>query len=94
VESRTALKCSTPTVSARSESTGTTLAFLQNHRELIAAFDLLTVPTVAFRVLYCFLRRVLRDYVNYCEQDRLHDSLDKEAPNRRALEQGREQMRL
>ena len=30
------------------------LAFLQNHREVIAAFDLFTVPTVTFRVLYCF----------------------------------------
>jgi transposase InsO family protein len=33
------------------------------------------------------LRRVLRDYVNYYEQDRLHDSLQKDAPNRRAVEQ-------
>ena len=30
------------------------LAFLQNHREVITAFDLFTVPTVTFRVLYCF----------------------------------------
>ena len=30
------------------------LAFLQNHREGIAAFDFFTVPTVTFRVLYCF----------------------------------------
>ena len=29
------------------------LAFLQNHREAIAAFDFFTVPTVTFRVLYC-----------------------------------------
>jgi len=29
-------------------------AFLQNHREVIAAFDFFTVPTVTFRVLYCF----------------------------------------
>jgi transposase InsO family protein len=163
------------------------LAFLQNHREVIAAFDFFTVPTVTFRVLYCFfviehgrrkilhcnvtqhptaewivqqlreafpepcryryvifdrdgkfdaevvaflkasglgpkrtsrqapwqngiaerwigscrreildhvialneqhLRRLLRDYVNYYEQDRLHDSLEKDAPNRRAVEQ-------
>src|SRR5579872_2296729 len=27
---------------------------LQNHREVIAAMDLFTVPTVTFRVLYCF----------------------------------------
>jgi len=31
------------------------LAFLHNHREVIAAFDFFTVPTLAFRVLYCFL---------------------------------------
>jgi putative transposase len=29
------------------------LAFLSNHREVIAAFDLFTVPTLTFRVLYC-----------------------------------------
>ena len=30
------------------------LAFLRNHREAIAAMDLFTVPTITFRVLYCF----------------------------------------
>lgn len=30
------------------------MAFLRNHREAIAAMDFFTVPTVAFRVLYCF----------------------------------------
>jgi len=30
------------------------LAFLHNHREAIVAFDLFTVPTPTFRVLYCF----------------------------------------
>jgi transposase InsO family protein len=30
------------------------LAFLHNHRELIAAMDFFTVPTITFRVLYCF----------------------------------------
>jgi putative transposase len=29
-------------------------AFLQNHREVIAAMDFFTVPTVTFQVLYCF----------------------------------------
>jgi putative transposase len=29
-------------------------AFLRNHREVIAAMDFFTVPTVTFRVLYCF----------------------------------------
>jgi putative transposase len=28
-------------------------AFLDNHREVIAAFDFFTVPTLTFRVLYC-----------------------------------------
>ena len=30
------------------------LAFLENHREAIAAFDFFTVPTETFRMLYCF----------------------------------------
>jgi putative transposase len=30
------------------------LTFLRNHREAIAAIDFFTVPTVTFRVLYCF----------------------------------------
>jgi putative transposase len=41
------------------------LAFLRNHREVIAAMDFFTVPTLTFGVLYCFFvighdrRRVL-----------------------------------
>ena len=31
------------------------LAFMQNHREVIVALDFFTVPTVTFRLLYCFL---------------------------------------
>ncbi|MCC6263869.1 MAG: helix-turn-helix domain-containing protein [Bryobacterales bacterium] len=30
------------------------LTFLHNHREVIAAFDFFTVPTMSFRTLYCF----------------------------------------
>ena len=30
------------------------LAFLQNHRAAIVAFDFFTVPTVTFQLLYCF----------------------------------------
>ena len=30
------------------------LAFLRNHREAIAAMDFFTVPTLTFKVLYCF----------------------------------------
>src|SRR5262245_246693 len=162
------------------------LTFLQNHREVIVAFDFFTVPTLTFQVLYCFfviehgrrrilhfnvtrhptadwivqqlreafpeaspyryavfdrdskfdgtvvkflqatglspkptsaqapwqngvaerwigscrreildhvitidephLRRLLRDYVTYHRADRIHDSLEKDAPNRRAME--------
>jgi len=29
-------------------------AFLRNHRDVVAAMDLLTVPTLTFRVLCCF----------------------------------------
>lgn len=162
------------------------LAFLQNHREVIVAFDFFTVPTLTFRLLYCFfvieherrrvlhfnvtahptsewvvqqlreafpesgpyryvildrdskfnadvikfltstgltpkrtsvqapwqngiaerwigscrrelldhvialseshLRRLIRDYVNYHHEDRIHDSLQKDTPNQRAVE--------
>jgi hypothetical protein len=31
------------------------LTFLQNHREVITAFDFFTIPTVTFQLLYCFL---------------------------------------
>jgi transposase InsO family protein len=30
------------------------LAFLQNHREAIVALDFFTVPTITFKLLYCF----------------------------------------
>ncbi len=162
------------------------LAFLQNHREVIVAFDFFTVPTLTFKLLYCFfviehgrrrilhfnvtrhptaewvvqqlretfpeagpyryvildrdtkfdstvitflqstgltpkrtsvqapwqngiserwvgscrremldhiialneqhLRRLIRDYVSYYHQDRIHDSLEKDTPNRRPVE--------
>lgn len=32
------------------------------------------------------LRRLIRDYVSYYHDDRIHDSLDKDAPNRRPVE--------
>ena len=162
------------------------LTFLANHREVIAAFDFFTVPTVTFHLLYCFfviehghrkilhynvtrhptsewivqqlreafpeagllryvildhdtkfdadviaflkatglqpkrtsirspwqngiaerwvgscrrelldhviplneehLRRLVRDYISYFHEDRIHDSLDKDTPNRRPVE--------
>ena len=33
------------------------------------------------------LRRLIRDYVSYYHQDRIHDSLEKDTPNRRPLAQ-------
>ena len=49
----------------RSDPAKRWLAFLANHREVIAAFDFFTVPTLTFHLLYCFFiiehgrRRVL-----------------------------------
>jgi hypothetical protein len=53
------------------------LAFLHNHREAIVAFDFFTVPTAAFRVLYCFFiieherRKILHFNVNAASVGRL-----------------------
>jgi putative transposase len=33
------------------------------------------------------LRRLLRDYVSYHQEDRIHDSLEKDTPNQRPVEQ-------
>jgi len=33
------------------------------------------------------LRRLMRDYINYHHEDRTHDSLEKDTPNRRPVEQ-------
>jgi hypothetical protein len=47
------------------------LAFLRNHREAIVAFDVFTVPTATFRMLYCFFviehgrRRILHFNVTH-----------------------------
>lgn len=171
----------------RGNPTQSWLAFLENHREVIVAFDFFTVPSVTFRLLYGFfviehgrrkilhfnvtrhptaewvvqqlreafpeagpyryaifdrdskydadvitflkatglqakqtsvqapwqngvaerwvgscrreildhviplneehLRRLLREFVNYYHQDRVHDSLGKDTPNRRPVEQ-------
>ena len=38
----------------RGDSRKCWLTFLRNHREVIAAFDFFTIPTVTFQVLYCF----------------------------------------
>ncbi len=48
------------------------LAFLQNHREVIVALDFFTVPTVTFKLLYCFFviehgrRHILHFNVTSC----------------------------
>jgi putative transposase len=34
----------------------------------------------------CHLRRLIRDYVKYYHEDRIHDSLNKDTPNRRLVE--------
>jgi hypothetical protein len=100
----------------RGDSGKNWLAFLENHREVIAAFNFFTLPTVTLKLLYCFfviehgisergvgscrreildhvirlneehLQRLVRDNVNYYHQDRVHDSLEKDTPNRRAVE--------
>jgi len=41
-------------VGRRGDSRKAWLTFLRNHREVIAAFDFFTIPTVTFQVLYCF----------------------------------------
>ena len=174
-------------VSRRGDPGKKWLAFLQNHREVIVAFDFFTVPTLTFQLLYCFfviehsrrkilhcnvtrhptaewvvqqlreafpdncpyryvildrdskfdhevitflqasglqpkrtsvqapwqnglaerwvgscrreildhvialseqhLRRIVRDYVTYYHEDRIHDSLNKDTPNQRPVEQ-------
>ncbi len=40
------------------------------------------------------LRRLIRDYVNYYHQDRIHDSLDKDTPNRDPQKAGLLRLRL
>jgi putative transposase len=40
-------------VNRRGDPVKSWLAFLQNHREVIVAFDFFTVPTVTFELLYC-----------------------------------------
>ena len=175
------------TVNRRDDPRKSWLTFLNNHREAIVAFDFFTVPTLTFRLLYCFfviehgrrrilhfnvtrhpsaawvvqqlretfpeaapyryvildrdskfgkevitflkatglqpkrtsiqspwqnglaerwvgscrreildhvialneehLRRLIRGYVNYHHEDRIHDSLEKDTPNRRPVEQ-------
>jgi len=39
------------------------------------------------------LRRLIRDYVNYHHEDRVHDSLEKDTPNKRPVEQSLQRTR-
>lgn len=34
----------------------------------------------------CHLRRLMREYVAYCQEDRIHDALEKDTPNHRPIE--------
>ena len=51
---RVALSARTKAVSS-GEQSQTVARLPDNHREVIAAFDFFTVPTLSFRTLYCFL---------------------------------------
>jgi hypothetical protein len=42
------------------------LTFLQNHREVIVAFDMFTVPTVTFQLLYCFFMSSSMHDARFC----------------------------
>jgi transposase InsO family protein len=53
VSERTVTRC-LGRVRRRGDPAKRWLAFLQNHREVIVAFDFFTVPTVTFKLLYCF----------------------------------------
>ncbi|PYV34227.1 MAG: integrase [Acidobacteria bacterium] len=72
------------------------LAFFNNHREVIAAFDFFTVPNLTFRTLYCFFviehgrRRIL--HFNVTEHptrdwivQQLREALPLPRPNRYVL---------
>jgi hypothetical protein len=51
----TSRRISSKTVPRRAVSAKRWAAFLNNHREVIAAMDFFTVPTLTFGVLHCFL---------------------------------------
>jgi hypothetical protein len=50
------------------------LAFLQNHREVIVAFDFFAVPTLTFQLLYCFF--VIEHALNKGASSRQFGSFD------------------
>jgi putative transposase len=72
------------------------VAFLRNHRELIAAMDFFTVPTATFGVLYCFFviahdrRRILhfnatRNPTSAWVVQQLRETFPYEAPHRHLI---------
>ena len=72
------------------------LIFLRNHRELTAAMDFFTVPTVTFSVLYCFFiiahdrRRILhfnvtRNPTSACVVQQLREAFPYQSPHRHLI---------
>src|ERR1022692_4305899 len=60
------------------------LAFLKNHREAIAAMDFFTVPTVTFRLLYCFF------VISHDRRQILHFNVTRHPTSAWAIQQLRE----
>ena len=60
------------------------LAFLHNHREVIAAMDFFTVPTVTFGMLYCFF------IISHDRRRILHFNVTKHPTSRWVVQQLRE----
>ena len=60
------------------------LAFLQNHREVIVAFDFFTVPTVTFKLLYCFF------VIEHSRRRILHFNVTRHPTAERVVQQLRE----
>ncbi|MBW2402175.1 MAG: hypothetical protein JRG80_23480 [Deltaproteobacteria bacterium] len=74
------------------------MTFLRNHKDVIAGMDFFVVPTVRFRLLYVwfaidhgrrrilhFIRRLLREYVDYYNDERVHTSIS-DSPSGRDVE--------
>jgi len=64
------------------------LAFLHNHREVIAAFDFFTVPTLTFRVIYCFF------VIEHQRRQILHFNITAHPISERIMQQLREALPL
>lgn len=64
------------------------LGFLKNHREIIAAMDFFTVPTISFRLLYCFF------VINHDRRSSLHFNVTQHASSAWVIQQLREAFRF